>query len=64
MLDCFWEWPLPFLKYAHQTNTEEIIDMFAGRIYGDEVQKYDVVLKMRHLLSLKGMHVPEGQSAA
>jgi flavin-dependent dehydrogenase len=32
MLDCFWEWPLPFQKYVNQTNTGELIDMFAGRV--------------------------------
>jgi hypothetical protein len=27
--------------------------MFAGRIYGEEIQSYDSVVRMRRLLSLK-----------
>jgi flavin-dependent dehydrogenase len=61
MLDCFWEWPLPFQKYAHQTHRGQVIDMFAGRIYGEEVQQSDVVLKMRHLLSIKDAHPVEDE---
>lgn len=53
MMDCFWDWPLPFLKYAHQTNREDVIDMFAGRVYGEEIQNSDVMIKMRHLLATK-----------
>jgi 1H-pyrrole-2-carbonyl-[peptidyl-carrier protein] brominase len=65
MLDCFWEWPLPFLKYAHQTNRGEVIDMFAGRIYGEEVQQFDVVIKMRDLLAKKSPHPePDAVEAA
>jgi hypothetical protein len=52
MLDCFWEWPLPFQKYVHQTNTGELIDMFAGRVYGPEVHQTDAMLKMRRLLDI------------
>ncbi|HEY7097393.1 MAG TPA: NAD(P)/FAD-dependent oxidoreductase [Terriglobales bacterium] len=63
MLDCFWEYPLPFLKYAHQTHRGQVIDMFAGRIYGEEVQQYEVVLKMRELLTIKGMHPAKQQTA-
>jgi flavin-dependent dehydrogenase len=53
MLDCFWEYPFPFQRFAHQTHRGEIIDMFAGRIYGEEIQSYDSVVRMRRLLSLK-----------
>ena len=52
MLDCFWEWPLPFQKYVHQTNTGELIDIFAGRVYGPEVHQTDAMLKMRRLLDI------------
>ena len=52
MLDCFWEWPLPFQKYAHQTDRGEVIDMFAGRVYGPEVHQTQAVLKMRRLLDI------------
>jgi 1H-pyrrole-2-carbonyl-[peptidyl-carrier protein] brominase len=66
MLDCFWEYPFPFQRFAHQTHRPEIIDMFAGRIYGEAIHSYDSVMRMRHLLSLKGMYEPvaEQQPAA
>jgi flavin-dependent dehydrogenase len=54
MLDCFWEWPLQFQRFAHMTHTEEIIDLFAGRIYGDAVHEYDSVKRMRRLLNMIG----------
>ncbi len=65
MLDCFWEYPLPFQRFAHQTHRGEVIDMFAGRIYGEEIQSYDSVVRMRRLLSLKGLYHPtEGRLSA
>jgi flavin-dependent dehydrogenase len=51
MLDCFWEFPFPFLRFAHMTHRGQVIDMFAGRVYGEEVQQSDVVVRMRELLS-------------
>lgn len=55
MLDCFWEFPLPFQRFAHWTHREEIIDLFAGRIYGDAVHEYDSVKRMRRLLDMNGI---------
>lgn len=55
MLDCFWEFPLQFQRFAHWTHQEEIIDLFAGRIYGDAVHDYDSVKRMRRLLDMKGI---------
>lgn len=55
MLDCFWEFPLPFQRFAHWTHQEEIIDLFAGRIYGDGVHQYDSVKRMRRLLDMNGI---------
>lgn len=55
MLDCFWEFPLPFQRFAHWTHQEEIVDLFAGRIYGDPVHEYDSVKRMRHLLDSHGI---------
>ena len=52
MLDCFWEWPLQFQRFAHYTHQEEIIDLFAGRIYGREVHEYDSVKRMRRMLNM------------
>jgi flavin-dependent dehydrogenase len=61
MLDCFWEWPLPFQRYAYQTHRDQVIDLFAGRIYGEEVQQSDVVLRMRHLLAISDAKRSEAQ---
>jgi len=55
MLDCFWAFPLPFQRFAHWTHQEEIIDLFAGRIYGDAVHEYDSVKRMRRLLDMHGI---------
>lgn len=55
MLDCFWEFPLPFQRFAHWTHQEEIVDLFAGRIYGNAVHEYDSVKRMRHLLKEHGI---------
>ena len=52
MLDCFWEWPLQFQRFVHYTHQEEIIDLFAGRIYGREVHEYDSVKRMRRMLNM------------
>jgi flavin-dependent dehydrogenase len=55
MLDCFWEFPLQFQRFAHFTHNEEIVDLFAGRIYGDAVHEYDSVKRMRRLLDMSGI---------
>lgn len=55
MLDCFWEFPLPFQRFAHWTHQEEIIDLFAGRLYGDKPHEFDAVKRMRHLLDSHGI---------
>ncbi len=55
MLDCFWEFPLPFALLTHWTHKEEIIDLFAGRIYGEAVHEYASVKKMRRLLDVNGI---------
>lgn len=33
MLDCFWEQPISFAFFAHSRYKEDVIDMFAGRVY-------------------------------
>lgn len=55
MLDCFWEFPLPFQRFAYLTHQEEIVDLFAGRIYGEAVHEYDSVKRMRRLLTMQGI---------
>lgn len=54
MLDCFWEFPLPFQRFVHWTHNEEMVDLFAGRLYGEKIHAYDSVKRMRHLLDNKG----------
>lgn len=36
LLDCFWEHPYSFAFFAHSRYPEDIIDIFAGRIYKEE----------------------------
>ncbi len=55
MLDCFWEFPLNFQRFAHWTHKEEIVDLFAGRLYGEAVHEYDSVKRMRKLLDKSGI---------
>jgi len=35
MIDVFWNKPFAFAFVAHQTHREDLIDIFAGRIYGE-----------------------------
>ncbi|MEK7727957.1 MAG: tryptophan 7-halogenase [candidate division KSB1 bacterium] len=53
LVDCFWDFPLAFLMFAHQRYTKDIIDCFAGRIYGDYAQNLPGVKGMRSLLSTR-----------
>jgi flavin-dependent dehydrogenase len=55
MLDCFWEFPLPFQRFVHMTHTEDMVDLFAGRLYGDAVHQQDGVIRMKRLLEMKGI---------
>jgi flavin-dependent dehydrogenase len=36
LLDCFWDYPFAFAFFAHSRYTDDVIDMFAGRIYEEE----------------------------
>lgn len=53
LIDCFWEFPLPFQRMAFSTMKEEITDLFAGRIYGEMAEKNVARQNMRRLLNLK-----------
>lgn len=57
LVDCFWDFPMAFLLFVHQRYTKDIIDCFAGRIYGDYAQNLPGVKGMRQLLATreKGM---------
>jgi len=53
LLDCFWEFPLPFQRLAHWTHHDEIVDIFAGRVFGSDKQELESVVRMRRLLDRK-----------
>jgi hypothetical protein len=39
MIDAFWERPLAFAIITHERHAEDMRDIFAGRIYEDEVSE-------------------------
>lgn len=51
LVDCFWDFPMAFLLFVHQRYKHDIIDCFAGRIYGEYAQKLPGVNAMRKLIS-------------
>ena len=53
LVDCFWDFPLAFVIFVHQRYTADIIDCFAGRIYGDYAQNLPGVQGMRRLLATR-----------
>jgi FADH2-dependent halogenase len=63
LLDCFWEFPLAFQRFAHSTHRDEIIDIFAGRVYGEHVHQYDSIQRMRRALDKAGID-PRGVAVA
>lgn len=50
LIDTFWENPIAFSVLAHLKCREDMIDIFAGRIYPDEGQPSPTVLRLRRLL--------------
>jgi len=51
LVDCFWNFPFQFLILVHHSHPLDIIDCFAGRIYGEEPQNLPGVKSMRQLLA-------------
>jgi len=51
LVDCFWDFPLAFVVFVHQRYTLDIIDCFAGRVYGEYAQNLPGVNGMRRLLA-------------
>ena len=49
-IDAFWENPLAFAVLVHHRYREDMIDVFAGRMYPNESQPYRVVEGFRKLL--------------
>jgi len=59
LMDCFWGFPLAFLRLVHAPATwDQMIDMFAGRLYGDVPQQSTVLQAMRKLLAEHGQESP------
>jgi flavin-dependent dehydrogenase len=54
VLDSFWEHPLAFAIMVHARHTEQMTDMFAGRIYETERQPSTALLAFRRLLKREG----------
>jgi flavin-dependent dehydrogenase len=50
LIDTFWENPIAFSVLAHLKCREDMIDIFAGRIYPEDGQPSPTVLRLRKLL--------------
>lgn len=50
LLDCFWMHPLVFMIFAHYQYREGMIDLFAGRIYAEDVAQSPIVQAIRSRL--------------
>jgi 1H-pyrrole-2-carbonyl-[peptidyl-carrier protein] brominase len=50
MLDCFWEYPVAFLIFAHYQYREELVQLFGGNIYDESVEHLPVVKAIQGLL--------------
>jgi flavin-dependent dehydrogenase len=51
LVDCFWDYPLPFAYLVHHKFKDEMIDLFAGRVYGEEAQSSPGTAALRSLLA-------------
>jgi flavin-dependent dehydrogenase len=54
VLDAFWEHPLAFALLVHFRFTEQMTDMFAGRIYEHERQPSSALSEFRKMLKREG----------
>lgn len=50
LIDTFWENPIAFSVLAHLKCREDMIDIFAGRIYPEDGQPSPTILRLRKLL--------------
>jgi hypothetical protein len=50
LIDCFWEYPLVFTRMASGNAQDDITDLFAGRLYGEAVEKNASRVRMRRLM--------------
>ncbi len=54
LVDCFWDFPVAFQLLVHGRHREDMIDLFAGRFYGEPTLLTAGVLAMRRLLARNG----------
>jgi FADH2-dependent halogenase len=50
LVDVFWEKPLPFVVLVHHQHREGMIDLFAGRIFSDDILDQPAVHALRRCL--------------
>ena len=53
LIDCFWEYPLVFTRMASGKAQDDITDLFAGRLYGEAVEKNASRVAMRRLMQAR-----------
>ena len=53
LIDCFWEYPLVFTRMAAGKGEDDITDLFAGRLYGEAVEKNASRVAMRRLMQAR-----------
>jgi ABC-type nitrate/sulfonate/bicarbonate transport system ATPase subunit len=53
LVDCFWDFPLAFQMLVHRSHQEEMIDLFAGRVYGESMAASEGVAALRRLLATR-----------
>jgi flavin-dependent dehydrogenase len=49
MLDGFWDFPVAFMMFVHHQHPGAAADLFAGRIYGDDVARNPILAGFRSL---------------
>lgn len=65
LVDCFWEFPLLLLRLVTGPTTgDEMIDLFAGRIYGGQVDRSRALQSMREALQHGGANLFAQSNAA
>lgn len=53
LIDCFWDYPLAFQRWAHSSMIDPITDLFAGRLYGQKCDENPARQSMRRLMEKK-----------
>lgn len=53
LVDVFWDRPLPFVMLVHHHHREGMIDLFAGRIFNDDVLESEALKALRMCLPNK-----------